>query len=120
MIAVQPLRTYQNGASGSHTGTKSELECPTGRDCNDGKIRVGLLVPFSGSDAIWGPSCQYSATLAAAQINARGGILGREIELFAADAGGSPEDVARRVRALVDENQLTACVGAHLSSIREA
>ncbi len=86
----------------------------------DDRVRIGLLVPFSGSDAIWGPSCQYSATLAAAQINASGGILGCETELFAADAGGPPDVVAHRVRKLVEDSQIHACVGVHLSNVREA
>lgn len=84
------------------------------------KVRIGLLVPFSGSDAIWGPSCQYSAVLAAAQINARGGLLGREIELFAADAGGPPDQVLPRVQDLVERHHVDALVGVHLSSVRVA
>lgn len=53
-------------------------------------LRLGLLVPFHGSDAIWGPSCQYSAVLAATELNRGDHTLGRPIELFAADAGGEP------------------------------
>lgn len=84
------------------------------------RIRVGLLVPFSGSDAIWGPSCQYSAVLAAAHLNASGGILGREVELFAADAGGSPSAVVDRVHDLIDNHGVNALVGVHLSNVRDA
>ncbi len=84
------------------------------------KVRIGLLVPYSGSDAIWGPSCQYSAVLAAARINAAGGILGKEIELFAADAGGMPHEVVPRVDELIVKHQVDALVGVHLSSVRIA
>ncbi|NSZ60074.1 substrate-binding domain-containing protein (plasmid) [Agrobacterium tumefaciens] len=81
-------------------------------------IRIGLLVPFQGADAIWGPSCQYSAVLAAAELNEKGGILGRPIELLAADAGGSPQAVVKRARDLVDNQGAHALVGVHLSSVR--
>ncbi len=81
-------------------------------------IRIGLLVPFQGADAIWGPSCQYSAVLAAAELNERGGILGRQIELLAADAGGSPQAVVQRARDLVEHQGAHALVGVHLSSVR--
>jgi ABC-type branched-subunit amino acid transport system substrate-binding protein len=77
-------------------------------------------VPFSGSDAIWGPSCQYSAVLAAAEINESGGILGREIELFAVDAGGEPDVVVERARALTEANEGDVLIGVHLSSVRVA
>ncbi|WP_333723654.1 substrate-binding domain-containing protein [Agrobacterium tumefaciens] len=83
-----------------------------------GPIRIGLLVPFQGADAIWGPSCQYSAVLAAAELNETGGILGRQIELLAADAGGSPQAVVERARDLVDRQGADALVGVHLSSVR--
>lgn len=81
-------------------------------------IRIGLLVPFQGADAIWGPSCQYSAVLAAAELNEKGGILGRQIELLAADAGGSPQAVVERARDLVERQGANALVGVHLSSVR--
>ena len=85
-----------------------------------GPIRIGLLVPFQGADAIWGPSCQYSAVLAAAEMNEKGGILGRQIELLAADAGGSPEAVVERARDLVERQGANALIGVHLSSVRVA
>ncbi|QRM57868.1 substrate-binding domain-containing protein [Sinorhizobium sp. BG8] len=85
---------------------------------NRGPIRIGLLVPFQGADAIWGPSCQYSAVLAAAELNENGGILGRQIELLAADAGGSPQAVVERARDLVERQGADALVGVHLSSVR--
>jgi len=90
------------------------------RERKTDRIRVGLLVPFSGSDAIWGPSCQYSGVLAAARINSEGGILGREIELFAADAGGDPNQVVARVKALLRMHAVNALVGVHLSNVRDA
>lgn len=83
-------------------------------------VRIGLLVPFQGADAIWGPSCQYSAVLAAAELNERGGILGRPIELLAADAGGSPSAVVERARGLVENGGAQVLVGVHLSSVRIA
>lgn len=82
-------------------------------------LKIALLVPFRGVDAIWGPSCQYSAVLAAAEINARGGILGRQIQLLAADAGGAPADVEQRVRELIAAQDVEVLIGVHLSSVRE-
>ena len=84
------------------------------------RVRIGLLVPFSGADAIWGPSCQCSAVLAAAEANETGGILNREVELFAVDAGGDPELVVDRTRELIRSEGLDAMIGVHLSSVRLA
>ncbi|MDS9468479.1 substrate-binding domain-containing protein [Paracoccus sp. MBLB3053] len=82
-------------------------------------IRIGLLVPFRGADAIWGPSCQYSGVLAAAELNQKGGILGRPVQLSAADAGGDPELVEDRVRKLLATDGADVLIGVHLSSVRE-
>lgn len=83
-------------------------------------IRVGLLIPLSGSAGIWGPSCEASARMAATEINDAGGILGRPVELVAIDAGGTPREVAGVVGPLVDEGALDAIMGTHISSIRNA
>ena len=87
---------------------------------SDRIVRIGLLVPFHGADAIWGPSCQYSAVLAAAELNQQGGILGRQIELLAADAGGDPAEVVERARDLVINQGANVLIGVHLSSVRQA
>lgn len=84
------------------------------------KIRVGLLVPFSGIDAMWGPSSQYSAVLASALINASGGILGREIELFGVNSGGRPDQVVARVGELLGTHDMDVLVGTHMSNVRVA
>jgi ABC-type branched-subunit amino acid transport system substrate-binding protein len=40
--------------------------------------------------------------LAAAQIDARGGVLGRRVKLFAADSRSKPQALAREVRQLIE------------------
>jgi ABC-type branched-subunit amino acid transport system substrate-binding protein len=84
------------------------------------KIRVGLLVPFSGLDAMWGPPGQYSGVLAAALVNATGGILGKEIELFGTNSGGHPHDVVNRVGELINVHDVDVLVGSHMSNVRVA
>lgn len=86
----------------------------------DDKIRVGLLVPFSGLDAMWGPPGQYSGVLAAALVNASGGILGKEIELFGTNSGGQPRDVVSRVGELLNVHEVDVLVGSHMSNVRVA
>jgi len=93
---------------------------PPERKRGKDKIRIGLLVPFSGNDAIWGPASQYSAILASSLVNANGGILGKEIELFGADSGGDPRKVVARVGELIAEHQVDALVGVHMSNVRIA
>ncbi len=84
-----------------------------------GRLRIALLAPLSGPAGLWGPSCQTSALLASKEINANGGILGREVELVFSDAGRSPEIVARETIDLVEDG-CEAGIGMHISAVRVA
>ncbi len=84
------------------------------------KLRIALLAPLSGPAGLWGPSCQTSALLAAKEINAQGGIRGREVELVFSDAGRSPEIVTEETLALVVEGGAEAVIGMHISAVRVA
>jgi ABC-type branched-subunit amino acid transport system substrate-binding protein len=84
------------------------------------RLRIAMLVPLSGPAGLWGPSCQTSALLALREINRGGGILGREVELVFADAGGDPDAVAADTIELIAENRAEAVVGMHISAVRLA
>src|ERR1044071_6448729 len=68
------------------------------------KLRVSHFPALSGPSGIWGIASVNSAMLAASEINRRGGIEGREIELSVHDAGGAPEEVAREAAQLIDDD----------------
>jgi urea transport system substrate-binding protein len=84
------------------------------------RLCIALLAPLSGPAGLWGPSCQTSAILAGRQINAAGGILGREVELAFVDAGRSPEKVTDETLDLIVENGAQAVIGMHISAVRQA
>jgi urea transport system substrate-binding protein len=81
-------------------------------------IEVALLIPQHGSAGIYGPSCELCAELAAEEVNAGDGVLGRPLRLRVVDASGAPGHVADRVHALVADRSVDAVVGWHISAIR--
>ncbi|MEZ0465070.1 hypothetical protein C6W91_00565 [Phaeobacter sp. SYSU ZJ3003] len=83
-------------------------------------IKVGVLVPDSGPAGLFGPSTRNSATLAAEQINAAGGINGEAIELVFADVGVPPAEAAQAALRLWKGEGAQAFVGMHDSAVREA
>jgi urea transport system substrate-binding protein len=87
-----------------------------GRD----RLCIALLAPLSGPAGLWGPSCQTSAMLAQREINAGGGILGRELELRFIDAGRAPAAVTEETLDLVVEGEVQAVIGMHISAVRQA
>jgi hypothetical protein len=60
------------------------------------KLRIVNFIALSGSAGIWGPASINASLLAVSEINRRGGILGREIELVVRDAGGDISDVVQQ------------------------
>jgi ABC-type branched-subunit amino acid transport system substrate-binding protein len=83
-------------------------------------VRVGIVVPTSGTLGLLAPSALNCAALAAAELNAAGGILGRPVELVLVDGGKPAAAVAAEVSGLVRANALTALVGTHASDVRVA
>lgn len=78
-------------------------------------IRIGVLAPFTGPFAAGGFALNQSLQLAAEDVNARGGILGRRVMLAVADSQGRA-DVARvQALRLIDQDKVVALIGAYLS-----
>jgi urea transport system substrate-binding protein len=83
-------------------------------------IKVGAIIPFTGIETHNGLSMQYGLEIGAAEINAAGGLAGRQVQLFMEDAAG---DVGRGVRAaqkLIGQDKIDFLNGTLTSSVRTA
>ncbi|MFN4237425.1 MAG: ABC transporter substrate-binding protein [Vogesella sp.] len=74
-------------------------------------IRVGLSGPFSGGSSPMGLSMRNGIRLAVEDINAKGGVLGRPIQLVERDDRGRPELGLRIASELIDKQRVVATVG---------
>jgi urea transport system substrate-binding protein len=84
------------------------------------RLRVGGFICCTGSPGVWGPSATNSLQLAVAEINNRGGILGREIELSIYDAGGPLDEVLHRAEQAIALDEIDLMLGLHTSAVRLA
>lgn len=84
------------------------------------RLDVAFVVPRSGPAGIYGPSCETCGTLAAEEINANGGILGRELKLRVVDGGRAPSAVAAEVDSLLAADEVQVVAGWHISAVRQA
>ena len=80
-------------------------------------LRVGLVVPQSGALGLVGPSALNAALLAAHELNVRGGIRGRYVDLVLVDGGGDPAAVAREVDQLCSADAVDVVTGFHTSDV---
>jgi len=74
-------------------------------------IRIGAVLPFSGGVELYGNQARLGLDLAAADINADGGILGRPVEIVYRDDGTRPNIAAEAARKVVEEDGVLAVVG---------
>lgn len=78
-------------------------------------IKIGVPVPLSGSYASAGIDILNGAKLAAAKINAAGGVLGRQIELVPEDDACDAQTAVQAAQKLVDDG-VAAIAGGYCSS----
>lgn len=65
-------------------------------------IRVGAVLPFSGGVELYGQQARLGLDLAAKEINAAGGILGRPVEVIYADDGTRPASATSAMQGMID------------------
>src|SRR6476661_2230761 len=74
-------------------------------------IKVGAVLPFSGGVELYGRQAKLGLDLAAKDINAAGGILGRPIEMVYADDKTDPAVAVDATRKLIERDGVLAVVG---------
>jgi branched-chain amino acid transport system substrate-binding protein len=78
----------------------------------DEPIKIGLDDPFSGTYAELGRNEQIGCQLAIQEINAKGGILGRHVELLAEDSTSADTGVAvQKAHELIDRDKVNFLLG---------
>jgi branched-chain amino acid transport system substrate-binding protein len=81
-----------------------------------GTIKVGLLSPLSGAVPTFGLSTQEGVQMAVKEWNAKGGILGKQIELIVADSQCSADPAVNAANKLIDQDGVKFIIGEVCSS----
>lgn len=105
-------------ATGSLTDTPDTDLLRQRRD--RGKLRIANFIGLSGTPGIWGPVSINTTLLAVSEINRRGGILGREIEVTFHDTGGDIDEVVDKATDIVANGDADIIMGSHISAVRVA
>ena len=69
-------------------------------------IKIGWYGPLSGSAASVGVSGETAVKLAVKQINEKGGVLGKQVELVEYDDQGNTEVSVKNVTRLIEQDQV--------------
>ena len=82
-------------------------------------LRIGAINPFSGPLALYGDEMARGYQLAIDERNAKGGVLGRKIELVKGDAS-TPQQGIAAVDQLVSRDKAELFVGTYISAVSNA
>ncbi|MGH6671421.1 MAG: ABC transporter substrate-binding protein [Xanthobacteraceae bacterium] len=81
-----------------------------------GTIKIGFPIPLSGVVAVYGEPVLQGAELAVSQINAKGGVLGRKLELLPRDSKANADEAVRLARELIIKDGVDFLVGTVTSA----
>lgn len=86
----------------------------------DGAIKIGVYSPFTGGSSPMGLSMRDGVRLAAEEINAAGGVLGRKIELVERDDQATNERGAQVMQELLSSEHVVAVLGPTNTGVAKA
>jgi branched-chain amino acid transport system substrate-binding protein len=79
-------------------------------------IKIGFPIPLSGPTAVYGEPILKGAQMAVAEINAKGGVLGRKLELLPRDSKANADEAVRLSRELIIKNNVDFLLGTLTSA----
>ena len=79
-------------------------------------IKIGFPIPLSGPGAVYGKPILAGAQMAVAEINAKGGLLGRQIELISRDSKANADEAVRLARELIIKDSVDFLAGTLTSA----
>lgn len=83
-------------------------------------VKIGVPVGLSGANSVVAPSVVQAAQLAVEEINAKGGILGRQVSLEVADDGSGAAGAQKAFDSLIFDKKVNALISMETSSARNA
>lgn len=106
ITAMIMLTTLLSACSGDGDGA--------GGGASGETIRIGVLAPLSGTEASYGNDMLNAYRLAVEEINAAGGVLGKQLVLAEAD-DGADANMATQAAARITSNNVDFVVGGYAS-----
>lgn len=88
-------------------------------DTSEDPIVIGTISPNTGSLAAYGTGVTTGVELAAEEINAAGGILGRQVEIITTDDQGDPTECLNAFNSLVSQG-VSLIIGSATSGCTSA
>ncbi|RCX31223.1 urea ABC transporter substrate-binding protein [Thioalbus denitrificans] len=107
-------------AQGAQAAPATAAVNTTGLAVDDASVTVGILHSLSGTIAITESSVVDAEKLAIDEINAAGGVLGRQIKVVVEDGASDWPTFAEKANKLLGSDKAAAVFGCYTSASRKA
>lgn len=105
-----------DGGEGKDPGPKGDpASVPESKGSTENPLKIGTLVPATGSLAVLGPPQLAGVNVAIKEINDAGGVLGKPVEVINRDEGESSTDIASQSVADMMRQGVNVIFGAAAS-----
>src|SRR3989475_1625843 len=82
-----------------------------------GPIKIGEINSFSGIGAPFTGPYKQAVEMAVEEVNAKGGVLGRKVEVVFRDDKGQPAEAVKHAQELVSSEKVALIAGTFLSNV---
>jgi branched-chain amino acid transport system substrate-binding protein len=94
--------------------------CKGGNKQDASAFHIGVITSLTGPAAAFGQAHKHGYNIAVAELNAKGGVLGKPIELVFYDDQSKPDQAVQGVAKLVDQDHVPIILGAYSSETTRA
>ncbi|WP_206487614.1 urea ABC transporter substrate-binding protein [Rhodococcus sp. KRD162] len=106
--------------TGDGTSADGAMGAPSCVDTSGDTVKVGAINSLSGPTAINETVIRDAITMAVDEINASGGVLGKQLDLLAEDGASEPTVFAEKAEKLISSDCVAAVFGGYTSASRKA
>lgn len=79
-------------------------------------LKIGAILPLTGNSASWGEQGKYGIELAVEDINSKGGINGKLVNVIYEDSKAIPKDAVSAIQKLINADKVPAVIGDIVSA----
>ena len=106
--------------TGDGTSADGAMGAPSCVDTSGDTVKIGAINSLSGPTAINETVIRDAITMAVDEINASGGVLGKQLDLLAEDGASEPTVFAEKAEKLISSDCVAAVFGGYTSASRKA
>ena len=120
VTAAFTLAACSGGSNSSAGGSSADGSSGGSAASDSDTIKIGVLEDISGDNSLVGVQKYHGAQLAISEINAAGGINGKQVEMVFADGQSDNSVYQEMMNKFILEDNVDVIMGCYTSASREA